>query len=1338
MTLANDIKTSFKNLDKVLFRYSAPSTLLVFIFIIAKYLPVVLSGFIAILKSGINKLLGKRVQIAPINFSGIGDIISGPSTRGMSEMIDAEDNSELPFSRLSSLSRAQDPSEITDAPLSRLPSLSSLSSIQDSSDITGAPSIFSAKSLNLTSDQRKAPIKPIYEQNPKLTIAEVLDISSPAKKSLLSEVLDETKDDFSKISVSNKKDFLNKLIDDTEWADNLFKNDIAKPEKKAFLNQLIDDTQHLINQDIPNKEKKSFLLDLLDETDDLMKQDAPEVEKKAFINKVLDETDKLIKQEKSSFKKYKMSKKEKNELLAERARKRRNRGKVMPDVDYEKPVSKNEPIILEDGTKITIDDPRHPEHPHYKWKRSHHAILNQSIIEKNKKLPADKQIPLMDWQEGSTDKSRKWSAKLTKEQRGMIKKMQENIKKQVGQGKQTGGAKSYLKNADFIVLAVAVAFVHYFDFSTRCKKYVTKDLFQSGFWVVSTTVLIFFLITKIGPLGTLNQKISNKGGYFYLINDIGNGLLAFQIYNIIKNIRNVTNQDICPTQVQIDTEKTQEIETYITDLESDIKLLQEQLNKEIQDRLDYQTQLELKLQEKELADEEYKTRLEEQLAEIDQEFSGIQDELSELKSTQESLETEILDLQTKISDLTNLQTQQQALMDTKISNIEMAQEVFKELILGQVSDNEERITQLEALMLSYPSPDTLEQRLQLIETELSSVIIEVYQNTADITENQISIQELYTELESLKNADSDTNLIVEMLQSKIIDLQENSTSTDTLILNLQTMISSLQTKVTSIDTNSTSISELQETVNTLKNDTTSSVNTTLINELQTTLSQFTSDINSQLSTNSTEITLLQSLIASLQNDYSTLFTSLQSQITELQSNTTSTENAALIVSLQSEIAELQSNTTAESNSTLIASIQTQLNSLQANTSSSDNLALITALQSEVNTLSSDTTAINNSSLISSMQSEISQLQANDTTNTTLISSMQSSLDSIESVTNTNTSLISTIQSHLSSLEANETSTENSSLISSLQAQISILEADTSSEENAILIASLQDNLTSSQAEIASNTELINSLMAQVASLSGNTTLINNIETSLSELQTEVTNLTTNNTTLITNLQVSLSTAINNNTELIESLQTMITSLETGVSDNTTLITALQSTLTNQISTLNSALNTNIQSIEDLNTDLDSLNLRVIELEKNNTEIALLKEEVSSILSELEADDITQLDFEDRLSALEAQISTLVDSSTGTGTSVNKLSIDSACRNSSSKQLTWVVSNSNSEPITFSYNTSEETGSSTVAGNSTTSINVDYTSSNGKSDTLTILVDGIEQDSVTTSNSTKTC
>ena len=86
--------------------------------------------------------------------------------------------------------------------------------------------------------------------------------------------------------------------------------------------------------------------------------------------------------------------------------------------------------------------------------------------------------------------------------------------------------------------------------------------------------------------------------------------------------------------------------------------------------------------------------------------------------------------------------------------------------------------------------------------------------------------------------------------------------------------------------------------------------------------------------------------------------------------------------------------------------------------------------------------------------------------------------------------------------------------------------------------------------------------------------------------------------------------VNRNTSLISALETATTNLETSVRMNTLLI-------------------------ENLDTELDSLKLRVEEIEKVIQELSELKQRVSSIESEMASDDIKQLAMEARLLELES-------------------------------------------------------------------------------------------------------
>ncbi len=548
--------------------------------------------------------------------------------------------------------------------------------------------------------------------------------------------------------------------------------------------------------------------------------------------------------------------------------------------------------------------------------------------------------------------------------------------------KHTGGSPSYLHQKQLGFLFVALSIVHYLDYSSDCKNYETSDLFSSGLFTIITCMLIFILITKIGLYSKLHMMLKRRN--IGVIADLIDGGLVFFIYNMIKNMRDVTGYNKCSiSSSSTDSSDIINIQNYISSLEADIKALQDKIAEEKTLRETYQTQLEAKISERTSIVDTLNDELSAEISAVDSNYATI----TEKQENQiEALDARISILETKISDLVVSQAELQTLLETRISAIETTQLTLKSLIESNTSnitnnsssigDNTSKIegnilsiTELKAIVDAYETPVSYEERVAALEVEQDNILANIAANTTSIKNIDLSgissnaaaiVGNTSLITSNTSNINSNTELI------KAIDTSGISTNTEAISL-MKSAISAIDTS--GISTNTEAISLLESAINAI--DTSAiETNTKGIGAIVKHISFLSSDI----STNTEAISLLKSAIAAI--DTSGIATNTSGIATNTSGISTNTSDIATntsgIATNTSDIAtntkgigaivqhipflssEISTNSSAiTSNSTLITGLDTELQALKTRVSAIellgaelDALALrVTALES---------------------------------------------------------------------------------------------------------------------------------------------------------------------------------------------------------------------------------------------------------------------------------------------------------------------------------------------------------------------------------------------------------
>jgi len=368
--------------------------------------------------------------------------------------------------------------------------------------------------------------------------------------------------------------------------------------------------------------------------------------------------------------------------------------------------------------------------------------------------------------------------------------------------KQNGGGPSYLRQRQLGFLFVALSTVHYLDYSSDCSNYETSDLFSSGLFTIIASMLIFILITKIGLYARLHMILRRRN--LGVIADVIDGGLVFFIYNMIKNMRDVTGYNKCSSSSADTTSgDITNIQNYISSLEEDIKALQDKIAEEKTLRETYKTELEGKIAERTAIVDALNEELDAEISAVDSNYATItekqEDEI-------ETLDARIEALEIKVSDLVVSQAELQTLLESRISVIEITQTSLKSLIEGNTTG----IAELKATVDAYETPISYEERVSALEVEQENILANIASNstsiesidisgistnaaaivtnTSSITSNLALITGLDTELEALITR----ILAIEELDAELEALALRVTSLESTDVGFETRITALE------------------------------------------------------------------------------------------------------------------------------------------------------------------------------------------------------------------------------------------------------------------------------------------------------------------------------------------------------------------------------------------------------------------------------------------------------------------------------------------------------------------------------------------------------------------
>jgi len=463
------------------------------------------------------------------------------------------------------------------------------------------------------------------------------------------------------------------------------------------------------------------------------------------------------------------------------------------------------------------------------------------------------------------DKKFKKMIKDDKKRKSIIEEVLDESEWATEQLEQDGGAPSYRNYSDFLLLFIILSSIHYLDYSDMCSDITNDKIFISGLWTVLIVIFIYFSITKLGLLNKIHLVLKQRG--YGLLAELIDGIVIFLLYNIVRNVRNITGANKCPIKGITGDNKVIQIETYISNIQEDINLLMKQIENEKTKRDELQIELEDQIAKKDKITEDYRLKIDEQLSNSNQQYAELSGDVDQLEKQLEdetaSINNRINDLEISISDLIISQAKSQTLIDGRIRDIEEAQENFKNLILGRLDINDEKISSLEKKLSDYVSKAELEgvtasvsdlqnsvialsDRITLLEKEKENTNIKINNNAASIDENKILITSLTKKLKDLENntssSISDNTILINQIEETIKNLSQKSSSNEDSINVNTNLIVSLQDALTEMETslartsstsiaNSSLISSLQNALSSLEISV--QANTILIKNLDT-------------------------------------------------------------------------------------------------------------------------------------------------------------------------------------------------------------------------------------------------------------------------------------------------------------------------------------------------------------------------------------------------------------------------------------------------------------------------------------------------------------------------
>lgn len=356
-----------------------------------------------------------------------------------------------------------------------------------------------------------------------------------------------------------------------------------------------------------------------------------------------------------------------------------------------------------------------------------------------------------------------------------------------------------------------------------------------------------------------------------------------------------------------------------------------------------------------------------------------------------------------------------------------------------------------------------------------------------------------------------------------------------------------------IASNASAITTLQSGLNTANSNI--SANSSAISVLDTT----TVSQGNSITTLSSDVTTLQSSLTTAEGNISTAQTDITTNATAITNLTTRvTDNEGDITSITTDVTTLQTDlATAEgditTNSTAISGLTTRVTTAEGNITT--NASDITALETTVNDVSTGVVATSNA--LTALTTRVTTAEGDITTNATDITAL-------ETTVNDATTGVAATSSAVTSLDSRVTTAEGS--ITSLTSDVTTLQSDLTSAEgdittNASAITSLTTRVTTAEGSITTNTSDITALETTVndgsTGVAANATAISGLDTRITTAEGSITSQSSDITALETTVNDG-STGVAANASAISTLDTRITSAENDITSlSASNITALE-------------------------------------------------------------------------------------------------------------------------------------------------------------------------------------
>ena len=474
-----------------------------------------------------------------------------------------------------------------------------------------------------------------------------------------------------------------------------------------------------------------------------------------------------------------------------------------------------------------------------------------------------------------------------------------------------------------------------------------------------------------------------------------------------------------------------------------------------------------------------------------------------------------------------------------------------------------------------------------------------------------------------------------------------------------------------IASNTSAITTLQSGLNTANSNI--SANSSAISVLDTT----TVSQGNSITTLSSDVTTLQSSLTTAEGNIGTAQTDITTNATAITNLTTRvTDNEGDITSITTDVTTLQTDlATAEgditTNSTAISGLTTRVTTAEGNITT--NASDITALETTVNDVSTGVVATSNA--LTALTTRVTITEGDITTNA-------SDITALETTVNDTTTGVAATSSAVTSLASRVTNTEGS--INSLASDVTTLQSDLTSAEgdittNASAITSLTTRVTTAEGSITTNTSDITSLETNLASTDGNVstnaTAISGLDTRLTTAEGSITSQATDITTLQSNL-TNAQTNITSNSSAITTLQSRVTSAEGNISSNATDITSLQVDLT----AAESNISTNASALTSLTTRVTSAEGTITSL---TSDVTTLQSDLTTAQGDITSNSSALTALTTRVTTAEGSITTNSSDITALETTVNDGSTGVAANASAISTLDTRITTAENDITTLS-------------------------------------------------------